>query len=130
RAGAPPARDYVRVLRHMLARNPPPRSVAGWPPHLGALAQALPEVYAELRAADARSELGGGWTTAVNVRTHFGRDFLTRARVARNWIGTLGIEEAMYVMAEVDAQGRVLDGGERYTLRFPGAGMPEVDTFW
>jgi hypothetical protein len=130
RAGVPGAGEYLRVIERMLARNPPPRPVPGWPPAAAALEEALPRVYAELREADARSELGGGWTTAVHVRTHFGEDFATRARVARNWIGTLGIEEAMYVMAEVDAQGRVLEGTHRYTLRFPGTGMPEVDSFW
>lgn len=130
RAGVPGAGEYLRVIERMLVRNPPPRPVPGWPPAAAVLEEALPRVYAELREADARSELGGGWTTAVHVRTHFGEDFATRARVARNWIGTLGIEEAMYVMAEVDAQGRVLEGTHRYTLRFPGTGMPEVDTFW
>ena len=130
RLGVPDAGDYLCVIDRMLERNPPPRPGPGWPPAAATLEEALPRVYAELREADARSELGGGWTTAVYVRTHFGEDFATRARVARNWIGTLGIEEAMYVMAEVDAQGRVLDGTHRYTLRFPGAGMPEVDTFW
>ncbi len=130
RPGVPDAGEYLRVLSRMLERNPPPRPVPGWPPAIDALAQALPRVYAELREADARSELGGGWTTAVRVRTHFGEDFATRARVARNWIGTLGIEEAMYVMAEVDAHGQVLDGRHRYELRFAGSGLPEVDTFW
>lgn len=130
RPGAPDPHEYIRVLEAMLERNPPARPIPGWPPAPGALELTLPQIYTELREADAGSGQGGGWTTAVQVRTHFGDDFATRARVARNWIGTLGIEEAMYLMAEVDAEGRVLDGGERYTLRFPGDGMPEVDTFW
>jgi acetate---CoA ligase (ADP-forming) len=130
RAGTPDAGEYLAVVERMMARNPPPRAVPGWPPGAAALQESLPPVYAALREADARSELGGGWTTAVNVRTHFGEDFATRARVARNWIGTLGVEEAMYVMAEVDAQGRVLDGTHRYALRFPAGEMPEVDAFW
>src|SRR5690606_12718873 len=54
----------------------------------------------------------------------------TRARVARNWIGTLGIDEAMYIMAEVDARDEALTGQRRYVLRFaPGEG-PKVDAFW
>ncbi len=48
------------------------------------------------------SDLGGGWVTAIKVRTRFGDELLTRARVARNWIGTLGVEP-MCIMAEVDA---------------------------
>lgn len=129
RAEVPTARDYLRVLDAMLARNPPPRPVPDWPPEPGPLDEWLPRVYAELRAADT-GQGPGGWTTATRVRTHFGDDFLTRARVARNWIGTLGIEEAMYLMAEVDSQGRELDGRHRYRLRFPGTGLPQVETFW
>jgi len=50
--------------------------------------------------------------------------------VARNWIGTRGIEEAMYIMAEVDAAGEELDGQRCYVLRFPGDRPLEVDSFW
>jgi len=83
-----------------------------------------------LREVAQPSELGGGWTTAVSVRTSFGDDILTRARVARNWIGTLGIDEAMYIMAEVDAQGEALSGARRYVLRFPPGARPQVGAFW
>jgi len=113
----------------MLSRNPPERPLRGWPPASGDLQEALSQVYTELRAADRRSG-HGGWTTGLMVRTHFGRDFLTRARVARNWIGTLGIEEAMYVMAEVDTEGNELHGANRYVLRFPPDAPLEVDAFW
>jgi acetate---CoA ligase (ADP-forming) len=68
--GVPGAGDYLRVIERMLERNPPPRPVLGWPPAAAALDEALPRAYAELREADARSELGGGWTTAVARRTH------------------------------------------------------------
>lgn len=59
-----------------------------------------------------------------------GDDFVTRARVARNWIGTLGIEEVMYIMAEIDSTGEVLDGKRRHVLRIPGDKPLEVDAFW
>ena len=126
----PNAAEYLRVLRPMLLRNPSEHVLADWPPETAALQVALKRVYTELRAASTRSELGGGWSTAVSVCTHFGEDFETRARVARNWIGTLGIEEAMYVMAEVDAAGEELHGDHRYTLRFAPTGLPEVNAFW
>ncbi len=64
------------------------------------------------------------------MRRSFGDDFTTRARVARNWIGTLGIEEAMYIMAEVDEDGQALSGAHRYVLRFPPDGLPKVGSFW
>lgn len=130
RAGVPAADEYQRVLDVMLERNPPPHVLTGWPLARDALDRALASVYRELREDAQVSDLGGGWSTAVGVRTHFGEDYLTRARVARNWIGTLGIEEAMYIMAESDAQGQLLDGAHAYRLRFPPGGLPRVNAFW
>ena len=128
RTEAPPADEYARVLASMLQRNPPAQPLPEAPPP-ALLQQALEQTYTELRAPQP-STLSGGWSTAMMVRTDFGDDYLTRARVARNWIGTLGIEEAMYIMAEVDADGAPLDGRARYALRLPPGGGFEVDSFW
>lgn len=129
RTGVPGAGEYLHALASMLARNPPGRAISARPATDADLDAALQSVYSTLRAAPAVAG-PGGWTTAVSVRTDFGDDFLTRARVARNWIGTLGIEEAMYIMAEVDADGEVLDGAHRYVLRFAGDAQLQVDAFW
>ena len=128
----PDAGEYVRTVDAALARNPAPRGVAGWPPPHDALAltQALADVCAQLRDDAQPSAVGGGWCLPVTVRTDYGDDILTRARVARNFIGALGIDEAMYVMAEVDADGRPLDGRQRYELRFAPGAAPQVDAFW
>jgi hypothetical protein len=128
--GVPRAEEYRRVLDTMLSRNPSAYPLPCWPIEPEVLQRALTSVYTELRDTAQASELGGGWTTAVTVRTDFGRDFVTRARVARNWIGTLGIDEAMYIMAEVDAAGAELNGRHRYILRFPLGGLPKVGCFW
>jgi acyl-CoA synthetase (NDP forming) len=128
--GVPDAAEYARVLQLMLARNPADEPAGLLPSDARMLQQVLHQVYGELREAQHDGASNGGWTTAVKVRTHFGRDFLTRARVARNWIGTLGIEEAMYVMAEVDADGKELNGGSRYVLRFAPQARLQVDAFW
>jgi len=130
RAGVPDAREFQRVVDVMLQRNPSIHPLPVWPIEQDALGQALEHVYNDLRDVAQPSELGGGWTTAVSVRDNFGDDFITRARVARNWIGTLGIEEAMYIMAEVDEQGHALSGAYRYVLRFPPDGLPHVASFW
>jgi len=128
--GVPDAGEYLRVLATMLPRNPPSVPLPEWPREIGELQKALTDVYTELREVAQPSELGGGWTTAVSVRNSFGDDILTRARVARNWIGTLGIDEAMYIMAEVDAEGEALSGARRYVLRFPPNAGPQVGAFW
>jgi hypothetical protein len=76
------------------------------------------------------SALGGGWFLPVAVRASFGDDYLTRAHVSRNYIGALGIEEAMYVSADCDSEGRPLDGHHTYELTFPSDGLPQAQAFW
>lgn len=130
RSDTPDADEYLHTLDVMLTRNPSQTPLVDWPPTPEVLQWTLDEVYAELRQAEEQAELSGGWTTALKVSNSYGTDFLTRARVARNWIGTLGVEEAMYLMAEVDAQGHALNGRHRYSLHFPGNALPQVGAFW
>ncbi len=127
----PSARLYRATVDAALRGNPAPEGESlAWPPDDEALAAALPTVYERLRNAGQPHELGGGWAIPVMVRTHWGDDHLTRARIARNFIGALGIDEAMYPTAEVDLAGQPLHGSRRYELRFaPGRG-PRVDAFW
>lgn len=122
---------FRAVVDEALRRNPPPAGESlDWPPSTAMLEAALPAVYERLRHAGQPHDVGGGWAIPVMVRTHWGDDHLTRARIARNFIGALGVEEAMYPTAQVDADGDVLHGGRRYELRFaPGRG-PQVDAFW
>lgn len=127
----PSAALYVDTVGAALARNPPPAGERlRWPPALPEVDAALPRVFDRLRRDEQPQQLGQGWALPVAVRTHWGHDVLTRARVARNLIGALGIEEAMYPTAEVDDQGRPLDGRQAYELRFPPGGAPRVDAFW
>jgi len=39
-------------------------------------------------------------------------------------------QEAMYPVYGVDADGKKLDGANRYTLRFPPGQLPPVNAFW
>jgi hypothetical protein len=127
----PTAPLYRFIVDEALARNPYPAGERPlWPGAGEELARALPAVFEELRQADQPQGLGGGWALPVAVRTHWGDDLLTRARVARNLIGALGIEEAMYPTAEVDGDGQVLHGANAYELRFPPGGGPRVGAFW
>ncbi|HVE54894.1 MAG TPA: DUF1254 domain-containing protein [Ramlibacter sp.] len=127
----PQASLYASIVDEALARNPVPEGEPlAWAGGGEALESALPQVFDELRGADQPQALGGGWALPVAVRTHWGGDLLTRARVARNLIGALGIEEAMYPTAEVDAEGRPLHGSHAYELRFPPGGGPRVGAFW
>lgn len=143
----PPPERFVRIVAAMLARNPAPAAeqplVDGLAtfglrsgelpvdtPTRDALASALVQVYDDLRHGAQPSQLGGGWSVPVTIRTGYGDDHATRARVARNLIGALGIDEAMYPLCEVDADGRPLDGRARYELHFAPGQAPQVDAFW
>jgi hypothetical protein len=138
---------YLRVVAAALARNPAPASEAALldgfahfglrdgppaadPAAREAFARALQQVYAALRQDAQAMSLGGGWSVPVTIRIGYGDDYPTRARVARNLIGALGIEEAMYPLCEVDAEGRPLDGRGRYELHFAPHQAPQVDAFW
>lgn len=127
----PPPTQYRSIVDAALVRNPVPAGEAlHWPMDADALAAELPRVFEELRQKEQPHALGGGWALPVAVRTHWGEDLRTRARIARNFIGALGIDEAMYPTAEVDADGAPLHGSHAYELRFPPGGGPRVDAFW
>lgn len=130
-AAVPTADLYLRIVSAALRRNPPlPGERLAWPPAAAGLAPSLTTVYERLRTNNQPHDLGGGWAIPVMVKNNWGDDYLTRARIARNFIGALGIDEAMYPTAEVDARGVPLNGSQRYELRFaPGKGL-KVDAFW
>jgi len=134
----PEAHEYRTIVDAVWRRNPAPGDDTAARPlwrqaaAMGddALQRALAEVCDTLRQDTQASGLGGGWSVPVTIRTHWGAQIALRARVARNLIGVLGIEEAMYPVAEVDVQGRALDGAHRYELRFAAGATPQVDAFW
>jgi hypothetical protein len=74
--------------------------------------------------------LEGGWTMPVKVSGSFGTDYRSRALVALKYIGALGMAEAMYVIAERDADGELLAGDATYILRFAPGCAPQTDAFW
>lgn len=134
----PAAHTYRAVVDATWARNPAPpedrETPSLWRQALDqgepALQQALAEVCQALREDAQPSEVGGGWSVPIAIRTDWGTQFEVRARVARNLIGALGVEEAMYPIAEVDDRGQPLDGVHRYALYFPPGAGPQVDAFW
>ncbi len=146
RAGDPVR--FAAVVNRMLRDNPPPASQADHVARFAAvgigadcnaqamdeaqrdaIASALAELDAEL-AAPVPSDLGGGWSLPVELLSTFGERYDERALVARNYIGALGMEEAMYLIADCDGDGQPLDGRAGYELVFPAGGLPQVDAFW
>lgn len=141
---------FFDIVNRALAENPPPAGEVELmerfaalgvgpqrkrePADLDAAARTvLEEAFAEgMRRLTGHSSgrSDEAWSLPVKVRTSFGTDYLTRALVARNYIGTLGIEEAMYLFAECDDRGAPLSGKHRYELEFAPARLPPVDAFW
>ncbi|MEM5311040.1 DUF1254 domain-containing protein [Paraburkholderia sp. JHI869] len=139
---------FAEVVNAVLAGNPPPRAeaqavaafarvgigagCAGKPPGPEvneALERAIAHVTKTLSGAPALA-LGGGWALPVDVRESFGTDYGKRAQVALNYIGALGIDEAMYITADFDSSEACLDGRFTYVVHFPAEHGPQVDAFW
>ncbi|MEX3843082.1 DUF1254 domain-containing protein [Paraburkholderia sp. BR10882] len=142
------AERFAQVVNRLLADHPPPREaqavVARFaacgigapcmdnvldPAQRDALERALAHVTHEL-AGEPPLALGGGWALPVDVRATFGENYRERAQVALCYIGALGIEEAMYITADTDADGATLDGNASYVLHFAPSNLPAVDAFW
>ncbi len=148
--GAAPqqVRRYAEVVNRALRENPPPAGEAALVQSFAALglgaacegvapdaaqadclAAAMEKILGEL-ATPMPSALGGGWSLPVEIGASFGGRYAERAQVARNYIGALGMEEAMYVIADCDARGRPLDGREPHELVFAPGQLPQVGAFW
>jgi hypothetical protein len=136
---------FVRVVNTMLLSDPPPTDQAALlasfasvgigpglplPADLARIERAIAEVLADLDSTKHGGDRQGGWSLPIRLGSSFGDDWPLRAWVARGYIGGLANDEAMYVMAEVDADGAVLDGRKRYQLRFSPEAMPQVGAFW
>nr|WP_315592307.1 DUF1254 domain-containing protein [uncultured Cupriavidus sp.] len=143
------ARRFAEVVNRVLAENPPPKAEAAMvarfaavgigagvgagvgttDAHIEALGQALKGVLEDLAEPQA-SDMGGGWAMSVDVRESFGTHYLQRALVARNYIGALGVQEAMYILADRCGDGKPLHGSQSYRLDFGAGNLPEVGAFW
>lgn len=105
------------------------------------LAHFDPEVQAAIRegtaAAHQQIEERGqrlgtvveGWQE-IPPMGRYGDDYLFRSAVAWKFIYTNSPEEALYPIAETDADGEALTGEHRYALTFPPGALPPVRAFW
>lgn len=69
------------------------------------------------------------WSINYNG-SEFGSDWLLRAAVAHSAIYVNPAAEALYPVAELDAEGHLLTGSRRYEIRFPPNGLPPASYFW
>ena len=71
-----------------------------------------------------------GWSTPPANLGQFGADYRTRAAVAKVGLGANLPADATYPSTRIDAQGRPLDGSQRYRLHFKAGELPPVKAFW
>lgn len=103
---------------------------SGW---LARAAAARGVQVARRRLAQAVSELPAGptgWRTAREGLGAYGTNYNLRAGVALIGLGANKVEDAIYPTAEIDSDGRALDGGGVYRIRFAPGATPPAGAFW
>ena len=120
----------------MLARLAQIGVAPGRPPQWGWLQHnsvSLGRWLADFKVAQALKQpraLVRGWATPPANLGQYGTDYTTRAVVAMVGLGANLPADAMYPNAQVDGEGRPLDGSHRYRLHFAAGQLPPVKAFW
>lgn len=84
------------------------------------------EIMAHFKAAG-RAENGWIFTTDAGV---YGTLYLQRALIAAIGLGANRPQDAIYPTSEVDSQGQLYDGKNRYVIHVEKGELPPVDGFW
>jgi hypothetical protein len=71
-----------------------------------------------------------GWEILGNWVGAYGTRYLGRSIVATDLLAANTPQQTIYPIADTDHTGRLLDGGQRYTIRFPRGDLPPVRAFW
>ncbi len=79
--------------------------------------------------ARTRSQGRKSWGYSLKLGL-YGDDWLQRACTAMKGLGALRADEAIYAMADFDADGEPLHGAHTYALHFPAGMLPPAQAFW
>ncbi|HUO87732.1 MAG TPA: DUF1254 domain-containing protein [Rhizomicrobium sp.] len=71
-----------------------------------------------------------GWDMPTSPVGTYGTDYLRRASVAFHGLGANTMEDAIYPMMEIDANGRPLDSAQPFALHFAVGQLPPARAFW
>jgi hypothetical protein len=71
-----------------------------------------------------------GWQMNTDTMGVYGNYYLKRAIVAMVGLGANQIDDAIYPLNVVDADGKPIAGENRYVLSFKKEELPPVDAFW
>jgi hypothetical protein len=80
------------------------------------------------RSMDTGTEVNG-WKIGLKYGD-YGTDYMTRATVAKAGLGANLAKDAVYPFTDVDAEGKRLNGSNRYILHFDRDQLPPVNAFW
>lgn len=87
-----------------------------------------------LRAMPDAMRRGGekvnGWNIGRDNMGSYGTSYLRRALIAMGGLGANLPEDAIYPVAFVDADGKTLQGANRYVLHFAKEQLPPANAFW
>jgi hypothetical protein len=74
-------------------------------------------------------EMVNGWQVARDLG-HYGTKYTYRAAWTFFAVGGNVVEDALYPLGLVDADGKKFDGSQKYVLRFAKDQIPPVEAFW
>lgn len=100
-----------------------------------AVRQALEQAPAEAlkrmeMAAPKLAKVVNGWQMNTDTMGAYGNFYLKRAVIAMIGLGANQPDDAVYPLNVADADGKPLDGGNRYVMHFDKKELPPVGAFW
>ena len=96
-----------------------------------AIEQGMADAWADLE--DLRKQIDAGKVTSgelFGTREYLKNNYLYRMAAAKLGIYGNSQQEAMYPVYAVDADGKKLDGANKYTVHFAAGELPPVNAFW
>ena len=102
------------------------------PESQAAVRQGISDAWADFMEEKAKGDAGVGATSAdiFGSREHLKNNYLYRMAGAVVGIWGNSEQEAIYPSYFLDAEGELLDGSHRYTVRFVSSELPPVNAFW
>jgi hypothetical protein len=96
-----------------------------------ALDKAAPDALKNMHAKAATlARVANGWQMNTDTMGVYGNYYLKRAVVALIGLGANQPEDAIYPFNLTDADGKPLDGAQKYVLHFGKEELPPVEAFW
>jgi hypothetical protein len=76
------------------------------------------------------ARVANGWSMNTDTMGVYGNYYLKRAIVTQLGLGANLVEDAIYPLNLFDADGKPLDGANKYTIHFDKGATPPVNAFW